>query len=427
MLNFSCDNKNFLKINWVLDSNTENRNANTKLEIKGQPNYFAVFNQFQLICVQNVVLKNCQLNLSQIQGEFKWLHIVECKCTNEFGKCKINNFKAENTNLSINQIAKMDISSSLDINATETPEYQIDYWNLCKLNASTINISINECKIDFSMLSGNFQHVRFYKCDISGVSENFKAQTVYASDGVFQTESFECIDCSTLEYSSVNNTPLPLKSKATKKIAYYFDCCVDLDSVAGQWSYLMCSQCTLINQGNKNEVSLRQNCNSDLQLTNCDFELSVLNGSWNKIELEKCNIKTNKCQINANNVIADSVNITDFSCFTTQMLKVTNCSVTNLPKNTESTLVHCNLIFKPNMNHIRIININNCKLTKFSIIYFPKAVKICFGDKNEANINNIINKFKQSINPFTQNKTKLQKLKQQYSYGRWNCFFLFTM
>ncbi|CAL6069681.1 Hypothetical_protein [Hexamita inflata] len=397
----------FIKINWVLDSNAENENAYTKLEVLGQKNGFSVFSCYQLLCVPTVVLKNCKLDLSQIQGEFKWLKIIDCQCSNQFSKCKVNSLKVENTNIGIDQIAKLAVSSCLDI--ITAPEFEVDYQNFFKLNAIITNITLNNCKIDLTLLSGNFTTVALNSCDISGISNQLHVQTLYVRNCKCLPNTFNSI-----EIQSANNQEQPLKSTATNKSVYYYDCCVDLAGAQENWSNLTCNSCTFINSdGKKNENALRQNCNY-IQLMKCNFKASVLNGSWNKISLDECNIQTNaKCQIVANYVFAYSVNISDFSWLTTKKLKISNCNVTNLPKNTESILDHCKLMFKPSMKHIRIINLYQCKLIKFSILYFPKAVKIHFiGNKNQENYNKIINRFKQSFITLKYNQKQLKKLNQ---------------
>ncbi|CAL6105031.1 Hypothetical_protein [Hexamita inflata] len=234
MLNFSST-KDFITLNWVLDSNIENKNTYTKLEVLGLKNGWSSFSGYE----PTVVLKNCKLDLIQIQGHFKWLEIIDCQCSNEFGKYTVNSLKVANTNIGIDQIAKLAVSTCLDIFTANTPEFQVDYQNCWKLNAMKTYITFNNCKIDLSQLSGNFITVIFKSCEISGLSNQLHVQTLYINKCKCQPNAFNSI-----EIQSTNNKEQPLKSSAINKSADYYDCCVDLAGVQENWSNLTCNSVT---------------------------------------------------------------------------------------------------------------------------------------------------------------------------------------
>ncbi|CAL6065496.1 Hypothetical_protein [Hexamita inflata] len=134
--------------------------------------------------------------------------------------------------------------------------------------------------------------------------------------------------------------------------------------------------------------SIESDMRTELHLKRCELDLNQLVDTWNTIFLDKCKFRTqgipNDQKIVSTCVYIDDVNLTDFSCFKATHLKVSNCTVTNIPQNSNVTADRCKLqIQKQSFFRIHSLTIINCALYMFSSTYFNHASNIQFRDKHQ--------------------------------------------
>ncbi|CAL6036984.1 Hypothetical_protein [Hexamita inflata] len=384
-----------LTLNWTPGDIQGHLNQNLikphyqEIHINGLKNSYSVFADYSILSrAKTLYLTNCLLDLSQIQGEFECVHLVDCECVNDFVNCKSNDLRVQHSLISTQQIQKLE---------------------------NNIYLTVTDCDIDLSFFYGYFASISLNQCKISQTAQNLKVKYVYISDCSFNTESLESIDCETLQISGKQKyIVLPLNSKAARKLANLKGCTLDLSGVAENWTELKCDECKL--QRVDNDIQQNQSHSTNLQLYNCKLsDYSLFVGKWGQISLVNCNFQclNNFYQkIISYQVELENVNISDFSCFQTIHLKITNCIVKEIPKYANLVLDGCQLILSPKYIQVYGITIKNCFLAKFSIIYFPKINRIQFCNQNAQN-QNFISSFLKSKKNIKYRKASLTKRMKQ--------------
>ncbi|CAL6065484.1 Hypothetical_protein [Hexamita inflata] len=333
-----------------------------------------------------------------------------------------------NSLISADQIRKLNISSHVNITGT-----CIDFTNLHLLTTNILNLTIQDCQVNLTILSGNFTSVTFQRCKIIQTATNFKSISVSIDLCSFSAESLESLDCETLSIIASGNKQLiqlPLKSKATRKTADLKGCVLDLSGVAGNWTELACQDCHLKKidnlddtkcQLNKtNQINNIKECErgsqlAKLKLNFCQLsDLKQLAGIWHSIRLNTCTFQSPQLpdqQIVSGGVYVDNVNINDFSFFQTPDIRISKCTVKNIPQNSVSDLCRCNIQLVSKLPKIQSITICNCILFKFSILNFHNK-SISFRGKHNG-YQYILEDYRKSFNVNKRKKWNMNKRVKQ--------------
>ncbi|CAL6037000.1 Hypothetical_protein [Hexamita inflata] len=268
--------------------------------------------------------------------------------------------------------------------------------------------------------------VSLYECKISQTALNLKANQFSVIDCTFNEESLESIDCETL-YISGNRQQiiLPLKSKATRKVANLKGCALDLAGVAQNWTELKCEECEIIRNYNlieqwkerQNQISNQQSYFANLVLTQCKlYEIDQLVGKWKQISIIDCDFE---CQngfsqkIMVGTAYVDSTNFSNFSCFQAQFLIISNCAVNFVPQKSVLVFDRCLLSFSQKQTKVSRITVKNCKLNKFRISLFPDIKYIQFCNQQNEQYQNIVINFVKSQKISKCVKQSLSKRRKQ--------------
>ncbi|CAL6036994.1 Hypothetical_protein [Hexamita inflata] len=333
-----------------------------------------------------------------------------------------------NSLISADQIRKLNVSSHVNITGT-----YIDFTNLHLLTTNILNLTIQDCQVNLTLLSGNFTSVTFRQCKIIQTATNFKSISVSIDSCSFSAESIESLDCETLSLFVLGNKQLiqlPLKSKATRKTADLRGCTLDLSGVAGNWTELACQDCHLKkidnvddtkSQLNKtNQINNIKECERGSQLAKlnlryCELsDLKQLTGKWHSIWLDNCTFQSPQLpdqQIVSGDVYVDNVNLADFSFFQTSDIRISKCTVKNIPQNSVSDLCRCNIQLVSKLPKIQSITICNCILFKFSILNFHNK-SISFRGKHNG-YQYILEDYRKSFNTNKYKKWNMNKRVKQ--------------
>ncbi|CAL6004982.1 Hypothetical_protein [Hexamita inflata] len=378
------ENREQLILAWIQDGDETKQRAilmqrhYRQIQIKGFMNNYSLFTDYAVFLrTKTIYLSNCQLDFNQLQGQFNYIKLENCECINDIVNCKCKELHVENTIISAEQIYKLNVLAQVDIIGSN-----IDYQNIYLLTTPTINITLNDCNVNLSVFKGNFTYITLNKCKISQMAQNFKAKQVTIGNCQFNTESLENLDCQSLYISESGNKSfqLPLKSQATEKIAYLTGCVLDLSGVADNWSSLDCKECVL----KRNNViqHLQGGQSAYLKLKQCTIQdIDQLEGKWYHIYIQECSFgiqHTITQKIFSQSVKIENTNISDFFCFQTAHLKISNCIVKQIPQDSNLVLESCQLKFILKQPKVFELSIKNCTLIQFSLRFFPDVKNISF-------------------------------------------------
>ncbi|CAL6065476.1 Hypothetical_protein [Hexamita inflata] len=392
-----------LTLNWISGDIQEPLNQNlikpqySYIQVNGLKNNYSIFSDYSILSrAKTLHITNCLLDLSKIQGQFNYINLVNCECVNDFINCKSEDLNVYHSIISIEQILTLNVSNQVNITGSN-----INYQKCHLLYSANIYLTITDCDIDLSLFTGNFTSISLCQCKISEISQNFKAKYVYVSDCTYNTQSLESIECTTL-HISVNRQQivLPLKSKANRKLADLKECSLDLSGVAENWTELKCNESELIRNYNLDQC--KQGIQStNLYLKNCKLsDYNQLVGKWSSISLINCNFEIQRLNYFSPKIISqkvelDKVNISDFSSFQTAHMKISNCTVRQIPQYSNLVLNGCQLMLTPKQIKVYVLTIRNCVLNKFSVTFFPNIKNIQFSKENALNLIFVTNFIKQ--------------------------------
>ncbi|CAL6065458.1 Hypothetical_protein [Hexamita inflata] len=403
------ENREQLILDWIQDDEQIKQRAilmqrfYQQIQIKGLKNNYSLFNDYSVFLrTKTLYLSNCQLDLNQLQGQFNYIKLQNCECIKDFVNCKCKELHVENTIISADQIYKLNVLAQVDITGSN-----IDYQNLYLLTTPTINVTLNDCIVNLSVFKGNFTSVTLINCKLLQTAQNFKAESVYIGSCEFNTESVESLKCQTMYMTASGNKSLklPLKSQASRKIANLRGCVLDLSGVAENWTQLDCYDCEL----KRNDEHLQGGQSAILELKQCTVQdLNQLEGKWKYIYIKECSFgiqQTVNIKIFSQSVKIENTNISDFFCFQTTHLKISQCIVKQIPQDSNLVLENCQLKLTLNQPKVFEISIKNCILNQFSVRFFPNVKNISFCGNAPYQI--VVSKF------FKSTKNMLSKQRSQ--------------
>ncbi|CAL5997879.1 Hypothetical_protein [Hexamita inflata] len=150
---------------------------NQTLNIKGFNkssifDYYETINQSRDICIFS-----CCVDLSQFKGSFNKIEFQQCECIGEFMEhCQVKAILLKDVSIQVWQIINLQYYNlSCQINQNNS----FDYQN-CNILTSTLKeLSINNQLVNLSQMKGNWETVKFFKCDFAGYFfDDFRAENI---------------------------------------------------------------------------------------------------------------------------------------------------------------------------------------------------------------------------------------------------------
>ncbi|CAL5981335.1 Leucine-rich_repeat domain superfamily [Hexamita inflata] len=337
----------------------------------------------------NLILYQCTVDLSQIQGNFGEVSFKRCEIkgslSDGFSAYSISASIYDQVDFKFSQLSQGRFQKiNIDLYSTN----DADFSGACKLYGRLGTLSFNyKCFVNLAKLEGYWDYVDLSNCTFFNniQSNKFGANKLE----IYRGTPFNFIN--QFQNSTVNVLDLSYRSAGDNQIFKF---------------------------NNPNLYSFAQT--KMLFIQNFQIDLSKLSGSFQKLELRGCTLQGNSTQnlvvdqlaINYCNVTAQQ--LSSFSCRFLELERdEDNDPITELPQQLQKLCIYGNSLKLKNLRQyprLSEIELEDCQVENLSFVNVPniKSLKLecCKPSKSTHDLQNIIKRKKK-------NDTKLVELKKE--------------
>ncbi|CAL6081321.1 Hypothetical_protein [Hexamita inflata] len=399
----------------------------TQININGRNK--SNFTQKNVLCKSpHVVIIDCQIDLSQLTGDFKYVSLEQCECIGEFtSQCKIGTLTIFDVTIQVKQMLKLDVNYFF---CYIEQNNSFDYHNCNQLKCKYLReLNISNQTVHLSSLRGHWDDLTFINCEFIDTFEDFHVENVYVTvsqqhskNNLLHLFNITCGHLCVYFNDFSLDCPIILqfpKSIAKQKSACVKNCACDIGTIHGKWNTLNFTDCVL--SGSPDSLEF---LSTNIAITNNKYiDLSALNGiranlvvhlinqqvnldliqliQTKKIIFEKCQLELSSSvflskviltycevlgvgQIQAVEFIINNCNEELFKNIQAETLTVHNSKLSVLNAK-EVSMSNSQLQCQYN-NQVTKLHLNDCKLFNFSCLKFSqlKTLNGSFGEPNQT-------------------------------------------